>query len=199
MMKNKIERQYKCKGKERQMRKRTAFYLVLGVVALGFVAGIVMEAQGERRGKEKKKTKKGSTVLTSEKKEKTTRKKKKRQRFVDVEELMEIKKIKGKIAGMSPLKNPMFIGVALEKENMDHYFVVGENMSVVNGRTEKPMETKDLKVGDAVKLTYHSIKVIRTRTDKSNEEQDVEEKTKRVAVLIRYEPEIKGVLESGGK
>ncbi|PIW32847.1 MAG: hypothetical protein COW28_05130, partial [bacterium (Candidatus Ratteibacteria) CG15_BIG_FIL_POST_REV_8_21_14_020_41_12] len=57
------------------------------------------------------------------------------------------KAIVGEVACFTPRGDPKFIGIAVDKENTDYYFIIDENLKIVNKES-----LKEIEIGDKVEV-----------------------------------------------
>ena len=84
------------------------------------------------------------------------------------------KAIVGEVACFTPRGDPKFIGIAVDKENTDYYFIIDENLKIVNKES-----LKEIEIGDKVEVEYRVERI-------PPKDKDTVEKTKRVTTSIRF-------------
>ena len=112
------------------------------------------------------------------------------------EEVVEVKKIKGKVACFSPRKNPKLVAITVKEENdekiedIDYLFYIDKDVEI-----ERKKSLKEINIGDTIEITYDVIKITEVTREGEEEEVKTVEKIKRLAKVIRFVKAKKPVIE----
>ena len=153
-----------------KMRGKVARMSCLGLIAglsLLCLAAVGDVKEGKSKGKDKSKPAKDVTQ----------------------EEVVKVKKIKGKVACFSPRKNPKLVAITVKEKKdekifyIDYLFYIDKNVEI-----ERTKSLKEINVGDTIEITYDVIKIteITQEGEGEKEETKITEKIKRVAKVIKF-------------
>ena len=103
-----------------------------------------------------------------------------------VQKVAEIKELSGRVIAFTPKTNPELIGLAVDEEDTDYYFILDKDVKVVHKNS-----LSQLLPGDTVRVKYYVV---------VEETESGEEKRKHVAKVITFvKPNIEGMELKGLK